>query len=396
MDLFSKQTQTISQLTRQIKTVLENGFFDLSVEGEISNCKSQVSGHIYLTLKDENAQLPAVIWRSSVQNMSVRPMDGMKVIVDGNLTVYEPHGRYQFVIKQMKMAGIGELQKAYDELKEKLFAEGLFDSIHKKTLPEYPEKIGIVTSPTGAAIQDLTTVIQRRMPMVDLFLYPVKVQGVGSAEDIVEGITYFNKNFPVDVIIVGRGGGSIEDLWAFNEEKVARAIFNSNIPIISAVGHEIDFTISDLVADLRAATPSMAGEIVVKEKEEVAAYVLGLELQLSKNMKQKIQNLKNLVSGYAKSYALNRPIELVSFRGQKLDDLNLRLNRSMTYLLNEQKTNILNFKSHLEAFNPKNVLKRGYALVKNKNEWVSRKKSLISKDHINITFFDGDIDAEIT
>lgn len=395
MDLFAKQTQTITQLTRQIKTILENGFYDISLEGEISNCKSQVSGHIYLTLKDESAQLPAVIWRSSVPSLSVRPTDGMKVIVEGSLTVYEPHGRYQFVIKQMKLSGVGELQKAFERLKEKLFSEGLFDTIHKKILPEYPEKIGIITSPTGAAIQDLTTVITRRMPMVQLFLFPAKVQGAGSAEEIAGGIRFFNEDFRVDVLIVGRGGGSLEDLWAFNEEIVARAIFNSEIPIISAVGHEIDFTISDFVADVRAATPSMAGEIVVKDKPDVVAYVSGISMHLSRIMNQEIANLKSQVNSYAKSYALNKPIELVRFRGQKLDDLNNRLTRSFQQLLSVRQTKIQNLKSHLEAFNPQGVLKRGYAMVRSGEKAANSVHQISPKSKINITFHDGSVNAEV-
>ncbi len=395
MDLFSQQTQTITQLTRQIKTVLENGFYDLVLEGEISNCKSQVSGHIYLTLKDDSAQLPAVIWRSSVANLSVQPRDGMKVIAEGSLTVYEPHGRYQMVIKQVRPSGVGELQKAFEQLKQKLYEEGLFDSIHKKELPEYPEKIGIVTSPTGAAIQDLMTVISRRMPMVQIYLFPVKVQGVGSAEEIAEGIKYFNKHFPVDVMIIGRGGGSLEDLWAFNEEVVARAIFKSKIPIISAVGHEVDFTISDFVADVRAATPSMAGEIVVKEKIEVESYLLGIQDHLNRNIRNHIKNLKQQVLGHAKSYALNKPIELIRFKAQKLDDMSFRMKRVMDNVFIHEKNKVKNLKSHLEAFNPQNVLKRGYTMVKRGNKVIVSSKELFNHDKIELTFHDGKLGAKV-
>ena len=395
MDLFSQQTQTITQLTRQIKTVLENGFYDLVLEGEISNCKSQVSGHIYLTLKDDSAQLPAVIWKSSVANLSVQPRDGMKVIVEGSLTVYEPHGRYQMVIKQVRPSGVGELQKAFELLKQKLYEEGLFDSIHKKELPEYPEKIGIVTSPTGAAIQDLMTVISRRMPIVQIYLYPVKVQGVGSAEEIAEGIKYFNKHFSVDVMIIGRGGGSLEDLWAFNEEIVARAIFKSKIPIISAVGHEVDFTISDFVADVRAATPSMAGEIVVKEKIEVENYLLGIQDHLNRNIRNHIKNLKQQVAGHAKSYALNKPVELIRFKAQKLDDMSFRMKRVIDNVFTQEKNKVKNLKSHLEAFNPQNVLKRGYAMVKKGNKVIVSSKKLFNHDKIELTFHDGKLGAKV-
>src|SRR5450830_1303089 len=258
-----KNILSVTEITHRIKGVLEMGFSEVWVQGEISNCKNHSSGHLYFTLKDGSASLSAVMWRSRVAQLLFRPNDGMKVIVWGNITVYEPRGNYQIDCLQIQPVGIGELQLAFDRLKQKLSAEGLFDEAHKKPLPEYPEKIGIVTSPTGAAIQDMLNILARRFPALEVIVAPVKVQGIGAAEEIAEAIQDLNSLSDIDVIIVGRGGGSLEDLWAFNEEVVARAIYSSRIPIVSAVGHEIDFSISDFVADLRAPTPSAAAELVV-------------------------------------------------------------------------------------------------------------------------------------
>jgi len=258
---------TVSELTREIKQVLETGFPCLWVEGEISNFKRHSSGHLYFTLKDENSQIRCAMWRYRANDLIFRPEDGMKVLVQGNLQVYEPGGYYQIIVQQVQPAGVGELQLAFEQLKKKLYAEGLFDEAHKKPIPIFPERIGVITSPTGAAIRDIISVITRRFPIAQIILAPVRVQGPGAKEEIVQAIQDFNEFGEVDVLIVGRGGGSLEDLWAFNEEVVARAIFTSKIPIISAVGHEIDFSISDFVADRRAPTPSAAAEMAVPDRK---------------------------------------------------------------------------------------------------------------------------------
>ncbi|HDZ10569.1 MAG TPA: exodeoxyribonuclease VII large subunit, partial [Bacteroidetes bacterium] len=264
-----KKIYTISEITRKIKRLLENAIPSIWLEGEISNFKRHSSGHIYFVLKDENSQISCVMWRGRNNGLYFTPQDGMKIQARGNVTVYEKRGNYQFEVLQMQPAGLGELQMALEQLKQSLKAEGLFDEQHKKKIPQYPEKIGIVTSPTGAAIRDLVSVVQRRFPSVQLILNPVRVQGAEAAGEIARAIDEFNAYGDVDVLIVGRGGGSLEDLWAFNEEVVARAIFRSKIPVISAVGHEIDFGISDFVADLRAPTPSAAAELVVRNREEL-------------------------------------------------------------------------------------------------------------------------------
>lgn len=246
-----KNVLTVTELTKQIKLSLETSFSRIWVQGEISNFKQHTSGHLYFTLKDEGAQLSAVMWRSRVPYLTFPVEDGMKVIARGSITVYPPRGNYQIDIEQMQPVGLGELQVALERLKQKLAKEGLFDSAHKKPIPEFPECIGIITSETGAALQDIRSVLSRRHPSVGVILIPVHVQGVGAAEEIADAIGRMNRYGNVDVLIVGRGGGSLEDLWAFNEEIVARAIYASKIPIISAVGHEIDFSIADFVADLR-------------------------------------------------------------------------------------------------------------------------------------------------
>ncbi|MFQ5772424.1 MAG: exodeoxyribonuclease VII large subunit, partial [bacterium] len=273
-DLFVEEKHySVSELTRQIKFLLESSFPEIWVQGEISNFTHHSSGHMYFSLKDENAQISCVMWRSRNQHLFFTPQDGMKVILDARITVYEKRGAYQLDVLQMQPAGVGELQLAFEQLKNRLREEGLFSEEFKKPIPLYPERIGIVTSPTGAAVQDLISVLQRRFPGIEIIINAARVQGEGAATEIARAIDDFNDYGKVDVLIVGRGGGSLEDLWAFNEEVVARAVFRSKIPIISAVGHEVDFTICDFVADLRAPTPSAAAELAVRHRDELHAFL---------------------------------------------------------------------------------------------------------------------------
>jgi len=271
---------TVSEVTRLVKLEVENAFPLVWVEGEISNFRSYPSGHIYFTLKDEQCQLQAVMWRSNARLLKFALKDGLKVICRGRLSVYEARGQYQLMADLIEPKGKGALQLAFEELKEKLKAEGLFDPKHKKPLPLFPKKVGIVTSPRGAAIIDILRTLERRFARLHILIYPAKVQGEGAADEIVEGIDFLGRQPDIDVLIVGRGGGSIEDLWAFNEEKVARAIFRSPIPVISAVGHEVDYTIADFVADIRASTPSVAAEIVIKEEQALVDRIDGLARRL--------------------------------------------------------------------------------------------------------------------
>ena len=260
---------TVTEITKEIKSILEENFPALWVEGEISNYLLHSSGHRYFSLKDENVQIRCTLWRFRGDELQFEPADGMKVIVWGAITVYERNGQYQLDVIELIPAGLGKLEIAFRRLKEKLFKEGLFDEEHKKPIPEFPEAIGMVTSPTGAAIRDIIRIIRSRFPSVKIIVNPVRVQGEGAAEEIAQAIKEFNEYKKIDVMLVGRGGGSVEDLWAFNEETVARAIYESEIPIISAVGHQIDFVISDFVADSRAPTPSAAAQMVVEERDEL-------------------------------------------------------------------------------------------------------------------------------
>ncbi|MBI2428703.1 MAG: exodeoxyribonuclease VII large subunit [Ignavibacteriales bacterium] len=380
---------SVSDITRQIKGVLELGFPNILVQGEISNFKLHSSGHLYFTLKDEGAQISAVMWRSRVNQLLFRPTDGMKVIARGNISVYEPRGSYQLDCIQIQPLGVGELQQAFERLKKKLSEEGLFDEGHKKPLPEFPMRLGIVTSPTGAAIRDMISVLSRRMPAVEVLLVPVKVQGIGAAEEIAEAIDDLNELKSLDVIIVGRGGGSLEDLWAFNEEIVARAIFRSKIPIISAVGHEIDYSISDFVADLRAPTPSAAAELAVKHKNELIELIRNFCYTMSSSMENSISSRRQTVETLVHSYSFNRPQDLLRQRSQSVDELMRRLEQSVTHYFQFTKHNLQSLSTRIESLNPRLVLKRGYTIVKQHGKAVSSARLLEEKQEADIEFYDG-------
>jgi exodeoxyribonuclease VII large subunit len=391
-----KTVFTITEITRGIKEVLEAGFSSVTVQGEISNCKLHSSGHLYLTLKDEQSQLQAVMWRSRVGRIPFTPQDGMKVVARGNITVYEVRGVYQLDILQLQPLGVGELQLAFERLKQKLADEGLFDPDHKKPLPQFPQRIGIVTSPTGAAIRDIQNIVSRRYPIVDLILHPVKVQGTGAAQEIADAIRTFNKEYHVDVIIVGRGGGSFEDLWAFNEEVVARAIFESDIPVVSAVGHEIDFTIADFVADLRAPTPSAAAELVVPNKDEILENIGNICYTGGQIISDKITTERDTIHSLLQSYAFNRPIDLLRQHSQKLDEQRRVLTRilSHTFSLNQQRLHAL--EQRIASLNPDTILKRGYTMVMKGGRIIGSAAMLDDDDAIAVRFHDGNIPAVVT
>ncbi len=389
------KTFTVSELTRRIKGVLETSFTNVSVEGEISNFKRHSSGHLYFTLKDEGAQVSAVMWRGRASNLFFTPQDGMKVVASGKITVYEPQGKYQIDVVQLQPRGIGELQLAFERLKQKLSDEGMFDAEHKKPLPKYPERIGIVTSPTGAAIQDILNILSRRFPAVEVLLYPVKVQGEGAAKEIADAIKDFNKLGKIDVMIVGRGGGSLEDLWAFNEEIVARAIYNSKIPIISAVGHEIDFTIADFVADLRAPTPSAAAELVVRHQSEIIEYLSNFCYNTEQDIRNIITSQKDRILSLVQSYSFNRPLDLVRQYSQQVDELNRQLHHATihSFTLNRQELNSL--QKRIASVNPTAVLERGYAIVYKGSEVADRANKLYPEDSIEIKFHDDKVPAKV-
>ncbi len=392
---FNEHILTVSELTRKIKGVLEMGFGGVWVQGEISNFKRHTSGHLYFTLKDEGAQLQAVMWRPRALALFFTPQDGMKVVARGDITVYEPRGNYQIVVSELHPLGVGELQAAFERLKQRLATEGLFDEEHKKPLPEFPERIGIVTSPTGAAIQDIVSIISRRFPAVELILCPVKVQGEGAAEEIAQGIRDFNEYGEVDVLIVGRGGGSLEDLWAFNEEIVARAIYDSRIPVISAVGHQIDFSISDFVADVRAATPSAAAEIVVKNQEDLLENVKNFHYTTTQFLRDKIASCRDEIEHLLSSYSFNRPKDLVRQYTQRVDELHRTMNTAMAHQVELWRHRTGSLQKRIDSLNPVLVVKRGYTIVSKDGQIIVRAKQLQHKDRINIRFSDGVVKGDV-
>ncbi|MEK6698202.1 MAG: exodeoxyribonuclease VII large subunit [Nitrospirota bacterium] len=353
---------TVTQLTRQIKNLLEGAFPDVWVEGEISNLRAPQSGHTYFTLKDEESQIRAVLFRSSQKNLKFTLQHGMQVICRGRVSVYDPRGEYQIVIEYIEPKGVGALQKAFEELKERLAKEGLFDLDRKKPLPLLPRRIGIVTSPTGAAIRDMLRVIRRRHPRMEILIYPVPVQGADAAPAIVEAIGYFNREKKVDVMIIGRGGGSLEDLWAFNEEAVARAIYASNIPVISAVGHETDYAISDFVADLRAPTPSAAAEMVVQSEESFREHIGSLEIGLVRSMRRQIEVLR--ASLHEKMRVLVDPRRRLEQNVQRVDELVGRLATGIGHHLRRDRALLASLAAGLDHLNPLGILSRGYSITK--------------------------------
>ena len=388
---------TVSEVTRQIKLLLEGGIPTLWLEGEISNFKRHSSGHMYFVLKDENSQIPCVMWRGRNSGLFFTPQDGMKVQARGNVSVYEKRGYYQFEVIQMQPAGIGELQMAFEQLKRKLKAEGLFDEKYKKEIPRFPEKIGIVTSPTGAAIRDLVSVIRRRFPSVQIILNPVRVQGEEAAEEIARAIDEFNEYGDVDVLIVGRGGGSLEDLWPFNEEVVARAIFRSKIPVISAVGHEIDFGISDFVADLRAPTPSAAAELVVRNREELLQTIQHLVQKMFRRIVTNIAAYKEKVNYLTNSYALRRPSDVIKQYAQRVDELSKSLETNYQHRIEMNRSRVESLAKRLESLNPHAIMKRGYSICYRKEDGkiVRRAEELAVPDAVLIQFYKGSADGRV-
>jgi exodeoxyribonuclease VII large subunit len=320
-----RRALTVSELTARIRDLLAKNLTDLTVEGEISNCRPAQSGHLYFTLKDEKAQVRCVWFKQQMRGLKFRAEDGLKVSVRGSVGVYEARGVYQIYVESMEPVGRGALQLAFEQLKKRLEAEGLFDARRKKPLPVLPSRIGLITSPTGAAVRDVLRILRRRFPNVHLTLFPVRVQGDGSANEIVKAIKYFNQQELVEVLIVGRGGGSMEDLWAFNEEIVARAIFESKVPVISCVGHETDFTIADFVADVRASTPSAAAEIVVQTRREFDKHIARMLETLGEQIRYRILVRSRRVHELAGRRGFRRPLDLLRQQRQRADELTARV-----------------------------------------------------------------------
>jgi exodeoxyribonuclease VII large subunit len=390
-----KKISTVTEITRQIKLSLEQRFPRVWLEGEISNCKHHTSGHLYFTLKDEGAQISAVMWRSRVASLLVRPEDGMKVIARGAVTVYPPRGNYQIDVDQLQPQGVGELQLAFERLKQKLSAEGLFDPDRKKPLPEFPERIGIITSETGAALQDIRSVLSRRFPSLEVVLRPAKVQGIGAAEDVVRAIEEMNRYGRIDVLIIGRGGGSLEDLWAFNEEAVARAIAASEIPTISAVGHEVDFSIADFVADLRAPTPSAAGELVVRDRTELLEVIRNICYTMRTTLEDRVAASREQVGTILASYSFNKPFDLLRQNAQRVDELERSLVKTIVHRMQSATQRTVAAQNQLKALSPDRVLKRGYTMVRKAGRIVSHSGGLTAGDSAVIHFHDGEVPTTV-
>ncbi len=355
---------SVSELTSAIKGVLEPTFRGISVKGEISNFKLQSSGHLYFSLKDAGSQISAVLFKGSAKELPRMPKEGDQVVATGEISLYAPRGQYQIIIRELQFLGVGELLLKLHQLKERLQGSGWFDPQHKKPLPKLPRRIGVVTSPTGAVIQDIIHILTRRFAGFQVVLNPVKVQGEGAAQEIAQAIYDFNKYNLADVLIVGRGGGSIEDLWAFNEEIVAKAIFESEIPIISAVGHETDFTIADWVADMRAPTPSAAAEIAIAEKANLLRFLEGAQSLSRQRISNQITQYRQRVSALQKHPLLSSPYGVLAPTIQRLDDFSRQLEiLNPKGRIKESWDRLNRLKMHLRSLHPQNVLKKGYAIL---------------------------------
>ncbi|ASQ91765.1 exodeoxyribonuclease VII large subunit [Prosthecochloris sp. GSB1] len=390
---------SVGELTRELKALVESSYPSVSVRGEISNYKLHGSGHVYMTLKDEDAQIPAVIWKSHRRNSSSELRDGLQVVARGRLEVYPPSGRYQLICTSVVASGEGALQLAFAELLRKLAAKGYFSPEHKKPLPAVPRCIGLVTSPTGAVIQDMKNVFERRFPAARLLLFPVKVQGEGAAASVIEAISYFNAptdpDLTPDVIIVARGGGSLEDLQAFNEESVAMAIFNSSIPVISAVGHETDVTIADMVADARAGTPSIAAELAVPDSAELLRAAETMTKRQGIAVSTKIEGAERHLHSLLGSYAFNKPVVAL----ERLDELAGFLVKQMSGALgNSTRHTEQRFASafqRLSLLDYKKTLERGFALVRKNGMFVTSVSGLAAGEEASVLFRDGEVKVEV-
>lgn len=409
---------TVTQLTRYIKYKIDNdqNLNKIYLKGEISNFKAHTRGHFYFTIKDENSRINAVMFSTYAKNVKFEIQDGMKVLVTGKVSVYEATGGYQIYVDSITEDGLGNLYIAFEQLKKKLEAEGLFDPAHKKPIPKIPNRIGIITAPTGAAIKDILSTLKRRWPLCETILFPSLVQGKEAAPDIVKNIN-IAKEYDLDVLIVGRGGGSIEDLWCFNEEIVARAIYNLDIPVISAVGHEIDFTISDFVADLRAPTPTGAAELAVPDKRDIIKLLNQIDIRTINGITSILNIRKKELNKLDSSYVLKNPLTIYEIKETKFDNLferlihsyrnlisntksriellDTKINNNIITIINKDKNEFSKILSKLEVLNPMLTIKRGYSVVRKDNKVISSSKDLKSKDKVELELKDGKVNVEV-
>lgn len=388
---------SVSDINRYLKNLIagEAPLQQMLVRGEISNFKQYPSGHCYFTLKDSASALKCVMFRSRAQHLRFLPTNGLQVIAGGSIAVYERDGVYQLYADSLTPEGTGDLALAFEQLKEKLTAEGLFDEAHKQPLPRFPRKIGVVTSSAGAVLRDIYRVTSHRWPMVQLVLYPVQVQGEGAAEQIAEAISFFNRSYPVDTLIVGRGGGSMEDLQAFNEEVVVRAIFASQIPVISAVGHETDFTLADFVSDRRAATPSQAAELAVPDRQELSRYLSMLSGRLRHGTENILADYREKLLSLMQRPALKEPQKLLSSRRQRLDMAALQLQQLCQRGMTQKQHSLEVAMEKLEMLSPVQVLRRGYGLVEQEGKVLSSIKEAKVGSSLKVTLKDGSLSARI-
>lgn len=388
---------SVSELNSYIKTKFENDEYleNVLIKGEISNFKNHYTGHMYFTLKDENSLIKCIMFKSYAQRLDFMPKDGMKVFLVGSVSVFERDGVYQIYAKAMQEDGVGILYKKYEELKQKLQLEGYFDEDHKQKIPKMPKTIGVLTSQTGSVIRDIINVSTRRNPNVYIKLFPVPVQGEGAAEKIAEGIRFMNENKMADVLILARGGGSLEDLWPFNEEIVAHAIYNSEIPIISAVGHETDFSISDFVADLRAPTPSAAAELAVPDIYEIKQKINTYQNRLRLSLIKKVEIMKLRYEKCMTSRVFKEPLRNINDNYLKIDTYIKRLENYIVAKQKEEKTKYIELISKLDTLSPLKTLTRGYSLIESNEKIVKSVKNIKTGDKISIKFVDGKKEAQV-
>lgn len=400
---FSRGAQpvlSVSELTSRLRSVIEREVGTVRVEGELSDFTRAASGHCYFTLKDDEAQMRCVMWRWQANDLTFSPSEGMLLHAEGTMSLYEKRGDVQLQVESMTLAGEGALRKAFEKLKRKLDGEGLFDDAHKQALPAFPTTIGVVTSGDGAALHDITSTLERRFPAVEVQLCPVNVQGAQAGTQIAEAIRFFNARQaqadpPVSVLIVGRGGGSTEDLWAFNEEVVARAIFDSEIPVVSAVGHETDISIADLVADKRAATPTMAAEVVVPHRRELAEQIRQLRRTLRHCLLQLLRDSQQELDHLTTAYGFQRPARLADTARQRLADRRKRLHQAAQRSLRRRQEQLRALTQRLHLLDPRRPLSKGYVKVERNETPVARADELASGDQVRLRFQDGDHTARI-
>ena len=389
---------TVTELNTFIKNMFDGNrlLSGVSVAGEISNFTAHKSGHLYFSVKDSEGQIKAVMFRSSAASLKFRPENGMRVILRGSVSVYVRDGGYQLYVSSMQPDGVGALYLAYEQLKEKLYNEGLFDQSHKRLIPRFPERIGVITSPTGAAVRDIINVLGRRYPLATIYLYPALVQGDGAEDTLVRGIDFFDKSHLVDTVIIGRGGGSIEDLWAFNGEKLARRIFEAKVPIISAVGHETDFTICDFVADLRAPTPSAAAELASPDGRELVMAIANTEERLDRSLIRITERMRERLARVTESRVFTDPSVMFEVYRDKVAELFDNANTSFAGIIADSRLKMAGACGRLEALNPLSVLSRGFAVAERDGKIIRQKSEVNVGDEVTLRFADGSVRSTIT